>query len=89
MATMTLTVPDPIVQDVVDAFADAYGYQAEIDDGEGNQIPNPETDIQFAKRMIREYVKNVYKGHQAKLFEAGRQAVLDTADDDVAGVDMS
>lgn len=94
MAKMTLTIPDEIVQDVVDAFCGSYKYQPEVEgeekvDGETVMILNPESKVAFSKRMIREYVKAIYTSYQANQYEAGRQAVVDAAETDVAGMEMT
>ena len=65
MATISITIPDDKIEDVKSAFADAYGYQAEIeeiidDEPTGNMIPNPETKAQFAKRQVAQYAKSIY-----------------------------
>jgi hypothetical protein len=68
MATLSFsfntgTVPLSRIQD---AFALAYGYQATVSDGNGGQIPNPETKAQFTQRKIREYVVSVVKSQETE-----------------------
>lgn len=54
----------PLVE-IVDAFASAYHYQATID-GQ----PNPETKVAFARRMVRQYIKDIYISEKRKAEEA-------------------
>lgn len=80
MASFTLTVPDALVPDLLDAFADMYGYDAETDGTKAN----------FAKSKIRDYVKEVYKAHQATISaEAARQSAISAADTAAADVDVT
>ena len=37
-------------------FCAQYGYQEQIDDGQGNIIPNPITQKEFANRKITRYI---------------------------------
>lgn len=52
MAQISITIPDSVLNRVVDAICAQHDYQATI-----NGAPNPETKSQFARRMIREFVK--------------------------------
>jgi hypothetical protein len=88
-ASMTITVPDEVAPQVINAFATLYNYQATIDtDENGDDIPNPESKAAFTRRMIREYVKNVYKAYKVAELEAQRQQVVSDAENDVSGVDV-
>ena len=92
MATMTLTIPNDIVGDVVDAFAAEYGYQENVTttvSGVPTQVPNPESKNSFAKRQIREHVKRVYVKHQVALVEATISNARSTAYTTVSGIDMA
>lgn len=80
MATFTLTVPDALVPDMLDAFAALYGYDAATDGTRAN----------FAKGKIRDYVKEVYTAHQATIgAEAARQSAISAADTTTADVDVT
>jgi hypothetical protein len=50
-----------------DAFAAQFLYTDTVDDGTGNQVPNPETKQQFTQRMIRDYVKTVVASHEGRV----------------------
>lgn len=79
MAQIVVTVPDAVLQRVLDAFAAAYGYQATIDGS-----PNPETKAQFARRMVRQYVKNTVVAHEAEQAAiTARQTAADAANTDI------
>jgi hypothetical protein len=57
MAQITITIPDDKVAEVVAAFASAYNYTANAAQGE--------TQNQFARRMIAEFVKQIYQKETA------------------------
>lgn len=79
MATITITVPNPVVPRINDAFAATYQYQSEIDGA-----PNPETKSQFTQRMIRKYVKEIVKAHEAHAAgEAARLQAQDAAESEI------
>lgn len=48
MASISIDFPDNKIQDAIALVARKL-YQDEIDDGEGNMIPNPQNHAQFAK----------------------------------------
>lgn len=64
MANITLTIPDAILQRVIDAAAQRNGYQATVPDPtnlpDGTR-PNPESKQQFAKRMLAAVLKDWVK----------------------------
>ena len=65
---------------IVAAFSRAYNYQAEIDDGNGNLIPNPESAADMTKRKVLEFIKNTVKANSDVVaaardtFEAAKEA---------------
>jgi len=96
MAQIIFSIPDDKIQGVRNAFADAYSYQATIAnpafDPELQEDPitnpstidNPETEVQFFKRKIREYIQEVVKAYQAKTAaSSARQTAIDNFDLDV------
>lgn len=81
---ITITIPDEVMQRVLDAFAGSYGYQATIDDGQGNQIPNPQSEAAFSKAQIRAYIKDVVRGYEARdAAETARVAAIAAVDADI------
>jgi hypothetical protein len=89
MADITITIPNDKLDIVVDAFADQYNYQETIGDEDGNQIPNPTSKNQFAKNIIKSFVKQVYVAKKVKELDATRQTTVDNAETDVSGVTVS
>lgn len=67
MATVTFTIPNGILSRVLDGVAYANGYQ-DVIDGQ----PNSESKADFAKRMIRLYVKQCVISYESA--NAGKQA---------------
>ena len=65
MTTITLTIPDAQITRVVDAFATAYGYQANIPNPDGAPLPNPETRPQFMRRQIMVFIKRTVQSTEA------------------------
>lgn len=76
MARITITIPDDVVSEVLDAFADKYGWNA------GMGI----TKANFARQKVADYIKAIYIenkdmiSHTVRLqtAEAERQAELAT-----------
>jgi hypothetical protein len=54
MAVISFTIPDAVVNRVLDAFAKRNNYSPFMVDG---KTPNPETKGQFMKRVMGDYVK--------------------------------
>lgn len=67
---ITFTIPDSTLLasgktvtaiDIINAYADAHNYPVEVM-GE----PNPESRVQYAKRMIRQHIKDNYNVSRIK-----------------------
>ena len=78
--SLTLTVPDAIKGDVINAFAYTYKYQDTID-GQ----PNPQTKAQFAKEIIKQFIREVYKKYKVDT-QLNQQTLIDQADTASTGV---
>ena len=78
--SLTLTVPDAIKGDVVESFAYAYKYQDTI-----NGQPNPQTKAQFAKEIIKQFIREVYKKYKVET-QLNQQTLIDQADTASTGV---
>ena len=67
MATLTITIDydDSKAVEIRNALCLAGQYLTTIDDGAGNQIPNPQTKTQFFTEMCKDHlktwIKNTYK----------------------------
>lgn len=48
-----ITIPTAIAPRVLDGFAANHGYRATLEDGS----PNPESKAEFARRMLKEYIR--------------------------------
>lgn len=69
MADITFVIPDNVLSRVIDGVAYANGYEDTIDSGNQLQpelVPNPESKVDFARRMIREYIKHCVQTHEVK-----------------------
>lgn len=44
-------------QAMLDDFCEQYGYQEEIEDFEGNLIPNPVSKVKFADERIYDFIR--------------------------------
>jgi hypothetical protein len=51
MATISITIPDNNLNDVIDAICDAYGWTAD----------SGLTKAKFAKRVVADFVKEIYR----------------------------
>lgn len=76
MANITLVIPNNKITDIVESFAVNYGYQAKITNEAGEEIDNPETKAQFAKRQILDFIKENYKVYKSRQVETQRQQVI-------------
>ena len=56
MASITLTIPDPIAVRVLNGFAYSTGYQDTVF-VDGVEEPNPESKINYSKRILGEWIK--------------------------------
>lgn len=82
MATLTITIPDAQATRVLNSFCKAMNYQSKIE-VDGVLVDNPESKIQYARRMLIDYV------YQAIITQEQYEAVVlaqkttDTVRDDV------
>lgn len=77
MAEITINVPDAVVPRVLDAFADEFGYDPEIDG----------TKAAFAKQRLASYVKQIVVNHEAET--AARQAQTAACDAAIAEINIT
>lgn len=87
---LTFTVPDAVAQRVVDAFCLQYSRPETIPDpnwtepGPIPQIPNPETEAAFTKRMIKTYITGVVKAAEATVAaETARITAINAVDSEI------
>lgn len=79
MPTFTLDVPVNRIDGVVGGSKIRYGYQEQVSDGEGGLIPNPETEIQFTKRMLLKHLQGLYIEYAETQALSTRDAAVVTA----------
>jgi hypothetical protein len=63
MATISVTVPDAVLPELVDALCQRYGYQANIL-VDGVSTPNPETRNAFARRQLSVWLEGELKRYR-------------------------
>jgi hypothetical protein len=74
MANIQVSVPDAVINRVLDAFATQYGWKA----------TSGLTKAQFARRVVADFVKAVVKGYEARLAaDAARVTAEANADTDI------
>ena len=76
MATISFNLPDNKIDAIVDAFSTQEGYQDMVWENDV-QIPNPETRLQFTKKVLRQIMKTAYVNRQAELAKATAKAVAE------------
>lgn len=66
MAQFSFQLPDAKENAIIDAWCNQEGYQISVSDGNGGMIDNPETKVQFAKRTVKNKMKDAYVRYQAE-----------------------
>lgn len=54
---------------IVDSFCGHHGYQETVDDGEGKQVANKETKMEFLDKRIDKFIKDsaiTFENNQAR-----------------------
>jgi hypothetical protein len=75
--SITITIPETKVEEIADAVAMEANRSEYID--HENKVVNPESKIEFMKRMALEYIKNLYQAHKSKESETVRQQKINEA----------
>lgn len=78
---LQITVPAEIEADTIEAFAQAYGYQEEIDGK-----PNPETKEEFTIKMIARFPQEVYRSYMTQEAEGIKQERARVAKEKAKGI---
>ncbi len=77
MATISVTIPDAILPRVIVAMAYSNGYADTIMDMDGHISPNPITKSQWAKNVIKDFIKsNVIAYEAAQASQIARDTAL-------------
>ena len=61
-----ITVPDDKAQEILNDFVTFHGYQAQVENEEGELVDNPLTRVQYMKRQIIRYLRDSVKTHRAR-----------------------
>lgn len=80
-----ITVPAEIEQDTIEAFAQTYQYQEEIEQ-DGEFILNPQSKEEFMIEKIAEFPRNVYKAYMGKEAEETKQSRETLAAENAEGI---
>lgn len=80
MAQLVTEIPDADFVDVRDTLARVWKYPTTIDDGNGNQIPNPQSKAQFLKAYVAKFIKDAYKFGKAQELDQDIQDARNLAD---------
>lgn len=59
--TITLSFPDPVFTRMVKALSSYFGWTPTVDDGTGNQIPNPVSRKDFLLTNLRRWLLDIAK----------------------------
>lgn len=83
MASITLTINDAFATRVLDGFCGHHGYQATIPgppdiSGNPTTIPNPETKMQFMKRLLYAMIKRDVASYESDVARAAAAAAAGT-----------
>jgi hypothetical protein len=63
MPDIIITIPT----DKVDLIKNAIGYQETIIDDEGNEVPNPESALAYAEKVLIKHLKNQVRRYEKQL----------------------
>jgi hypothetical protein len=84
MAILSITIPDDITARVISAVAYNNGYSDTVPDQNGQPVPNPLSKTQFAKDILKNWIKaNVVSYEATKAAEDARQAAEDAGVSDI------
>jgi hypothetical protein len=75
MAQLVIEIPDAIAPRVLNTLCARFGYSAQVPDGDGGLIDNPETKGHFVKRKVAELLRTICIAAEAQQAEqAARNA---------------
>ena len=77
MAQFTMTIPDGLVNELLDAFAEVEGIPVDESTGEPTM-----TKADFAKSQIRNYIRSIYRRYKRREAEDSVGDTIDTAQTD-------
>ncbi len=65
-------------QAMLSDFCEQYGYQEEIDDGEGELVPNPISKVEFANERIESFIRETVNA--TRIRRAKEAAIIEELD---------
>lgn len=72
--TLQITIPDGQQQAIIDDFAAAHGWTAQVENPDGSFSPNPYTRQEFARRTVARFIKDSLRAYRAsQAAETARQ----------------
>ncbi len=77
MAQFSFQLPDAKEAAIIDAWYVQEGYQNAVPDENGVMVANPETKVQFAKRTVKQKMKDAYIRYQAEQARINAAAIAD------------
>lgn len=84
MATLTITIPNPILDRVTNGYAYQNGYQDQVPDTPTTTKLNPETKAAFTRRMLLRHIKQAVRQYEIRLAEGtARQTAHDQAESEI------
>ncbi len=89
MTQITIEIPEDKIQAVIDAFASNYNYPEQIKDENGVMIPNPTTKAQFARNIIKSFIKEVYVANQVKSIDEQKKVAINTANQEIDVINVN
>jgi len=86
---LKINIPDNLVKPLIDTFAAQYKYQAVAQDANGENIANPVSKAQFARNVIKSFIREVYVAGHVRDIDAQRAAVVKTKTEEIDTVSVS
>lgn len=83
MAQFTINIPNGQLNRILDAFGSQYGYQPNIKDADGNEVPNPKNKSAFLKEIIIQIIKDAVKQHEGEQAANNARANVSTQIDNI------
>ena len=88
MASFTITIPNDKLETIINNIALQLNYQNEIEDPDtGEMVQNPESKVDFAKRAVKDYIRNLNKAGAVKAqLEITRKQIIENSDIDTSQI---
>jgi len=86
MVKLEFNIPADKKDRIIDGYCGHYGYQETVTDGEGQEIPNPETKQQFVKRNMVKALKDPVITYEMK---QAREAEVNTIKTDINNININ